>query len=358
MMKSTKNKMWLCLLLACVLAFSLCSCSDGGQPTSSQSAGSGGGASAEDFTPVQWRMANMHPNDSFVTEMDQQLCKDIEEATEGRVSITLYTDSQLGDYTSVFEEIMVGSIEMAHITPVEAYDSRLIGAYLPYLAFEFSDMKEVLSPDNYLFQTCADIERGLGIELLGFFVEGFNGIGSAKQVTEPGVPGANKQAMIRVAAMDTYTTCNEVLGFQTSNIPYSDTYTAIQTNLVDGWAGGPPNLNYLYFRDVIKYFYDYRQCCEVNNYHVNASAFGALLPEDQAAIRELCYAACEKSFELAEADTQKYKDMLRDANVEVVEFTEAEYEAMATAVREEAWPQLADSFTQEFLDSLLASLPA
>ncbi len=32
------------------------------------------------------------------------------------MNITLYPDSQLGDYLSVFDELMVGSIEMAHIS--------------------------------------------------------------------------------------------------------------------------------------------------------------------------------------------------------------------------------------------------
>ena len=189
-------------------------------------------------------------------------------------------------------------------------------------------------------------------------IEGFNGIGSAIEITDPAVPGANKHTMMRVANMNTYVTSSEALGFQTANIPYSDTYTAIQTNLADGWTGGPPNLNYLYFRDVINYFYDYRQCAEVNNYQVNAAAFNSLLPQDQEAIRELCAAACEESFARAEADGEIYKQMLRDYGVEVVEFTDEEYAAMAAYVQENAWPQLADSFTQEFLDGVEASLPA
>ena len=347
-----KIKKWLSLVLACGMILALCACGGGGSTEAPAS------QNPEDFTPVEWRMANMHPADSFVTEMDQKLCDDIYEATEGRVKITLYADSQLGDYLSVFEEVMVGSIEMSHTTPVESYDSRLIGAYLPYLSFNYEDMKTGLSPDNYLFQTCSEIYRGLGMELLGFFIEGFNGIGSAIEITDPAVPGANKHTMVRVANMNTYVTSSEALGFQTANIPYSDTYTAIQTNLADGWTGGPPNLNYLYFRDVINYFYDYRQCAEVNNYQVNAAAFNSLLPQDQEAIRELCAAACEESFARAEADGETYKQMLRDYGVEVVEFTDEEYAAMAAYVQENAWPQLADSFTQEFLDGVEASLPA
>ena len=82
---------------------------------------------------VVWRMANQHPEGSIAAVADQEVCDAIYEATEGRVKIDLYLNNALGDYLSVFDEVMIGSIEMAHISTNEAYDSRLLGTFLPYL---------------------------------------------------------------------------------------------------------------------------------------------------------------------------------------------------------------------------------
>jgi TRAP-type C4-dicarboxylate transport system substrate-binding protein len=344
----------------------LCLAACGGSDDSGNTPSSGGNTSptgdasassepADGFTPVEWRMANQHPLDSFVTAADQEIIEEIKEATEGRVNITLYPDSQLGDYLSVFDELMVGSIEMAHISVNEAYDSRLLGTFLPYLATGYEQLESIYSPDAYLFQTMHEIEAGLGIELMGFFCEGFDGVGTDAELTDPAVIGAEKGVLIRVPAMDTFAKCNIELGFRTSTIPYSDTYTSIQTGIVDGWAGGPANLNYLYFRDVLKYYYDYQQVQEATHILISQAAFESLLPEDQEAIRSIIQEKCAGSIELAQADEGKYKDLLETEGVTVVEFTDEERAAFAKAVRDNVWPELAETFTQEFLDNVLAS---
>lgn len=311
---------------------------------------------AKNFKPVNWRMANQHPSDSFVTHADREMIEEIKAATEGRVNITLYPDSQLGDYLSIFDEMMLGSVEMGHISVNEAYDSRLLGTFLPYLATGYDQLTSIYSPDAYLFNALHEIEAKLGIELMGFFCEGFDGIGTDVELKDAAVIGNEKGALLRVPAMDTFAKCNLTLGFRTSTIPYSDTYTAIQTGIVDGWAGGPANLNYLYFRDVLKYYYDYQQVQEATHVLINASAFSSLLLEDQEAIREIIQNKCAASIELAQEDEVKYKNLLEEAGIKVVEFTDEERAAFADAVRTKVWPELAKTFTQEFLDNVLASV--
>ena len=340
------------LVVICILVLGQTAC--GGAASSDSSTSSDADATAN-FEPVEWRMANQHPVDSFATEADKKIIDEIQKATDGRVKITLYPDSQLGDYMSVFDELMVGSIEMGHISVNEAYDSRLLGTFLPYLATGYDQLQSIYSPDAYLFKTLHDVEGGLGIELMGFFCEGFDGVGSSKELTDPAAVGAEKGILLRVPAMDTFAKCNIELGFRTSTIPYSDTYTSIQTGIVDGWAGGPANLNYLYFRDVIKYFYDYQQVQEATHIMISKAAYDSLLPQDQEAIRTIIQQECADSIALAQQDEQKYKDLLKDEGITVVEFSDEERAAFAKAVRDNVWPELAKTYTQEFLDGVLAS---
>ncbi|QEN09620.1 hypothetical protein EXM22_17120 [Oceanispirochaeta crateris] len=356
-MKDSAKKLG-ALLLCCILISVFSACGGGKKSTSNASADgekSTNLTSTDDFIPVEWRMANQHPNDSFVTLADKEIIDSIKEATDGRVNITLYPDNQLGDYMSVFDEIMFGSVEMGHISVNSAYDSRLLGTFLPYLATGYDQLATIYSPDSYLFKTIHEIESKLGIELMGFFCEGFDGVGTDVELTDAAVVGAEKGALIRVPAMDTFAECNIELGFRTTTIPYSDTYTSIQTGLADGWAGGPANLNYQYFRDVLNHFYDYQQVQEATHILISKTAFEKLLPEDQESIRTIIQDKCLDSISLAQEDEGKYKTLLEESGVTVVEFSDSERATFADAVRANVWPKLAQTFTQEFLDNVLAS---
>ena len=335
----------LAILIGLLMLLGLVAC--GGTPKTS--------SEENRFTPVEWRMANQHPEGSIAAIADQEVCDAIYKATDGRVKVTLYLNNALGDYLSVFDEIMIGSIEMGHISTNEAYDSRLLGTFLPYLATGYEQLPNLYSPSGYLFTTLHDdVYDKLGIELMGFFCEGFDGICSRVELTDPAVVGAEKGCLLRVPGMETFIECNLMLGFRTTTIPYSDTYTAMQTGLCDGASGVPANLGYLNFRDVMKYYYDYQQIQEATSFLINKKALESLLPEDQETIRKIIQDKCTESFELAQNDEQKYKEMLTAEGIIVVEFTEEERAEFARACREKVWPKLAETFTAEFIDGCLA----
>lgn len=310
----------------------------------------------ENFKPVHWRMSNQHPDGNIADTADREMIEEIRKATEGRVNITLYNNNQLGDYLSVFEEVMLGSIEIHHGSTNEGYDSRVLGPFLPYLATGYESLAKVYSPDSYLFKTLHDeVYTKLGMELMGFFCEGFDGIGSKTELKDPAVIGAEKGILLRVPAMETFNQCNIMLGFRTTSIPFADTYTSIQTGLADGASGVPANMFYLLFRDVIKYFYDYQQVQEATSILINKAAFDKLLPEDQEAIRTIIQKKCAESIELAKADETKYKNMLREAGITVVEFTDEQRQAFADECHKVVWPKLAETYTKEFLEGVMAT---
>ena len=133
-------------------------------------------------------------------------------------------------------------------------------------------------------------------------------------------------------------------------------FAAIQTGVVDGWMGGPPNLNYLNYRDLIKYYYQYNFTHEATQIYMNQKKFQSLLPEDQKVLEEAIQKQCAGSLASAKADDDKYNKLMADMGIKVHYFTTEELELMAKGVRENVWPKLAKTYTQEFLDQLLDSL--
>lgn len=321
------------------LSIVLVSCTQGGKASVQES---------QNNESVTLRFANQHPTDSFMTAVDQEICEKISEATEGRVNFKLYPDSALGDYPSVFEEVMVGSIEMAHTSIPETYGAVMAASMNPYLGTDFDTLKKAYRKDGFLYSQVSDAMNSVGVHTFGFFCEGFNGVATNKEINAPAEVGVDKGVIVRVPTLDTFTLPIQLLGFRTSTIAYADTYTAIQTGVVDGWHGGPPNLNYLYFRDVINHYYYYMMNQEATQIYINQEVFDSFLPEDQEAITRIIDEALDSTYDLAKEDDRKYMDMLEQEGVKITIFTDEERQAIAEAVRKEIWPKLASVMGEDF----------
>lgn len=89
---------------------------------------------------------------------------------------------------------------------------------------------------------------------------------------------------------------------------------------------------------------------------MNEKVFQSLLPQDQEAITKIIQEECDNSFELAAADDQKYMDLMREAGIEVIEFTDEERAAIADDIRENVWPELAKNLGQDFVEQITEML--
>ena len=346
------------IILAGAMVLSMAACGNGqsANTTATKEQNTGGSEATADFTPVELRMANQHSSDTIANQLDQEICDRIAEETDGRIKITLYSDSSLGDYTKVFDELMLGSIEVAHISPVETYDSRVSATMLPYLAFSYDDLLKVYDTEGYLFGQLNEALSALGIKLTGVFCEGFNGIGSMQELTNANVAGQDKGIICRSPMMDVYALCLQDLGFRVSSMPYSDTYTAMQTGVVAGLAGATAQVNYLSFRDIIKAYYDYRYIQEATMIMFNQKVWDSFLPEDQATIQNIINETCEKAVTLAEETNNDYMDKLEAEGIAVYKFTDDELAAFSASCRENVWSQLAKNYPEGFLDAVKENL--
>lgn len=310
-------------------------------------------------SPVQaaaLRYATQHPIDYRAQAAAEAIKAEVEEKTQGRVKITIYPANQLGDWTQIYDEVMMGTIDIANTTVPEAYDPKTAAGFLPYLARDYDELAKVFAPDAFLPKTMAEIQANQGIKFLGYYCEGFSGIGLTKPAIEPTNPKVDKGVLCRVPGNDAFKLPTEYLGYRTATIPYADTFAAIQTGVVDGWMAGPPNLNYLNYRDLIKYYYQYNLTHEATQFYMNEDCFNSLSQDDQKVLVEAFQKQTLKSIQDAREDDEMYIRLMREYGIEITLFSDAELAAMASAVRENVWPQLAKSYGKDFLDSLLKSI--
>ena len=223
--------------IALSLVLSLAGCGGGGGDT-------GDAAEYAADNPITLRLASDAPKEHIATGLNNDACAMVEERTEGRVKVQYFPSSQLGDYLTVYEEIVRGTIDLAQITIPESIDARLGAPYLPFYALNYDDVKRLYAPDSFLCQQIGAITEEANVKFLGIVLEGFIGMGYIKEPTDMFTPGTNKHVKSRSPSMVTFFQPMEDLGFGPVSIPYGEVPTAIQTKVVDGWVGGTPNMNY------------------------------------------------------------------------------------------------------------------
>ena len=99
-------------------------------------AGAEGGAKTYEL-----RLSSEYSEDNHQTIALRDAAKKIEELTGGNVKITVYPNTQLGDYTVVYGQVMSGDIDMCACPIASSFDRRIDVLTLPYLATDFLELR-------------------------------------------------------------------------------------------------------------------------------------------------------------------------------------------------------------------------
>jgi len=302
------------------------------------------------------KVAGNLPLESRSTLSLVRIAEKVEKATNGRIKMDIFPMDQLGDYTQVFEEIQKGTIEMGLIFIPSQYDVMLEIGYLPFLAENYEDVRKQLSPGSYVYSITDKSISKLGIKLLRIYGEGFIGVGSAKKPKNYADPKADKGILIRVPPLSVYKETAHDMGYRTTSLPYSDTYSAIQTGICDGWDGGSAENNYRIFRDVINFYIPYNDLFDYTAFLINQEIWDSISTEDQKIISEAVDYETEKGFAGLKNADEKYIKMMAEEGIEILEITPEQRKALAEHIRNVTWPKFEEKFGKDVLDKVKESL--
>lgn len=311
-------------------------------------------SSQADAGTVRLKLSGQYAVEHMTTKLMRDFAKKVEERSNGEIKIRVYPASQLGDYTQVYEELRRGTIDMAVISIPSQFDTRLEAVYMHYLAMDYDEARRVYSPGSNMFKLVEEVNDGLGIKFLAFNVEGFGGFGTTKLPDNLDDPAGNKNLLMRVPPMAVFQIPCADENFQTVSIPFAELYTALQTGVADGWSGGPAMVNYVQFRDVIKYFIVCNNFFESNSYMMSKKVWEKLSPEHQRIIRECALEISRESFVQSEKDDIEYLTKMEEHGINVIRFTPQQLKAWAELCRNVSWKKMEDRLTKEVIDSLLA----
>lgn len=300
---------------------------------------------------ITLRLSGQHTIDDPNTHALHSIRDEIEAADVG-LSVRVFPANQLGDYTLVYEDIVRGSVDMAHLSVPSQLDPNLEANFFPFLVSDYDEMRRIYSPGSCYYQAYTEMQANLGVRLLGIVPEGFIGVALSRPGENLFQAGTEKGVLIRVPPIDTFNVGAAAMGFRGTTIAYADLYPALQSGLADGWVGGTAALNYYGFRDVVSEFIPYRAYVEATAYVISERTWDRLNDAQREVVSNAFANAAQEAMERAEEKDAHYLARLEEIGIKVHDFSGETAEQFVADVRARAWPQLEERFGDELIACL------
>jgi len=296
-----------------------------------------------------WKISQGIAEDHPAAARCKQYAKLVEEKSGGRIKMTYFPSGALGDWMEQIEANRMGTLEIGLNAGSTSYDPRTNLIFMPYLFATWDEARAGIGSKGWLTPIFDDLYSGIGLKVLGIYLNAWDGMAFTKRVKEVvKTPEQFKGIKMRVPPIRIFEVYIPTLGFISTPIAYSETFTALQTGIVDARSACPAVEAYV-MRDALSYWLASRDAFEYWFLTVNKKLWEGLSKEDKAILSDAADKVMAEQALAAEKDENEFKKKLEAAGVKVYETSQQEWEEGAKVVREKAWPKI----QSELLGSVL-----
>ena len=353
-------KKLLALALSGAMLLSLAACGDNSS-TSQSSASSTGGSAATSGEAFSWdtyegiTITFGHANATSETNniMVDNWMDAVEEATQGKVQFDYYPGGQLGTYVEIIEQIDTGALNMS------ISDMSLFESYTP----EFAILYAPFIIDSY--EHAEAIAYGEALDLLkGYLAEDTNTywlgtIMNGKRIVATNVPINSvedcKGVVIRVPEAQVYSDTFSLLGMSPTPMSLTDTYTGIQTGVVNGFECPAQAIYNGGYHKIAPYIWKSGHMYSFQGWTAN-QAFWDGLPQEVRDTLVQCWNDLQDDYnDLLIGEEDEIYQKMTDEGATVVEFADRQ---QLIDLCSGYWGEKAESIgprAQEFLDAINAA---
>jgi tripartite ATP-independent transporter DctP family solute receptor len=230
------------------------------------------------------------PLDTPYGEAMQEFQRIVQEGSDGRIEVQLFPSAQLGALAEQLANVQSGAQEMTLISP--AYSSQFFPQLnvleLPFLVTSWDEAETMLNSDAFA-TLMADAEDVIGVKLVGNFPYGFRNVANHSHAVA-GLADM-KGLKLRTQASPVHIAAFEAMGASPVAIDWSETYQAVQTNVVDGLENANSVLIANKYPEIAPYVSVTRHLFGMLLVAMNADVYNSLSAEDQALVGEAIAAA-------------------------------------------------------------------
>ncbi len=239
----------------------------------------------------------------------------MEKATGGKVKVNIYAADQLtnGNQSEGIQALMNGDpvqISMHSNLIYSAFDPRFNVVSLPFIYDSVEDADAKF--DGEAGEKLKEILGEYGLHCMGIAENGFreltNSVREVKSVDDM------KNLKIRVAGSNLLMECYKKWGADATNLNWSETYTALQQNTVEGQENPLPAIDAASVQEVQPYCSMWDAIYDCLFFCINQEIYDGLTPEQQAVVDEAGQKAVEYERYINRSGDEEIMNRWKDKN--------------------------------------------
>lgn len=273
---------------------------------------------------TKWVMASGYPDDSYFTENIRQFIAEIEEKTDGELTIDLRSNSSLIPHDSIKRAVQSGQVQIGEVRlavygnedPMYDLDN------MPNLVTTYDEAWKLMEVQKPYFD---EIFEGNGMRVLTYAPWPGQGFHTKQPVTS--LEDLQGQRL-RIYSRPTQR-MGEMLGMDATILPFAEIPQAFSTGLIESlWTSAQTGTDVQVW-DYVDHFTYTGSMHNKNAIIVNERAFQALDEEVQQIVIAAGEAATERGWELSKQASEAREQMLRDHGIETAQAPADVMEKMA-----------------------------
>ena len=274
-----------------------------------------------DWPEMTWNFACSTTETSTWADGGRKFGELMEKATGGKVKVNIYAADQLtnGNQSEGIQALMNGDpvqISMHSNLIYSAFDPRFNVVSLPFIYDSYDDADAKF--DGEAGEKLKEILGEYGLHCMGIAENGFRELTNSKH--EVKTVDDMKNLKVRVAGSNLLMECYKRWGADATNMNWSETYTALQQNTVEGEENPLPAIDAASVQEVQPYCSMWDAIYDCLFFCINQDIYDALTPEQQAVVDECGQKAVEYERYINRSSDDEIKARWADKNG--VTFTE------------------------------------
>ncbi|WP_085918872.1 TRAP transporter substrate-binding protein [Halomonas sp. CSM-2] len=277
----------------------------------------------------------------------------LEKRTDGRITVNVFPNSQLGDDVQMLEMLQTGTLDMTYPSSSAAtgYVEELAVFDLPFLLPSREAAVEVLQSDVAL--ELLEGFEGSGLKPLAFSENGYRQLSnSARPVETPedvaglDVRGLSVRTMENPVHLDIW----ETLGANPTPMAFGELFSAMEQGVVDGQENPWSTILTSNFHEVQDYGTETRHVYTPFIMMLSERTWDSMAPEYQELVMEAARQSAEYEIQLsAEYDTWS-REQLEERGMQITRLNDEQLAAFQEAVQpvyEEWAPRIGEELIQD-----------
>ncbi|WP_303968573.1 TRAP transporter substrate-binding protein [Sporosarcina ureae] len=292
-----------------------------------------------------------HPVQDALLEFE----KSLEEKSDGKFDVQVFPASQLGNATELLEQVRRGDATMGlgastHFTQTTPE----LAIWESFFLFDDAEHARRVLDGKAGQETLKPLES-MGITGLGYMEMGFRNFSNSKRPVEKvedlkglKIRGYNP---IQIKAW-------EPLGVSLTNLSWSELFTSLQQNLIDGQESATTSFYTEKFYEAQEYYTLTKHIYTNYPWYINTEFLGKLSDEDRSLLESEVAAAIDKERELMAKNEEEMLEELPGLGVEVNELSMGERQKMGKIMNEAISKDIIDQTGKDLYDMVMEEVEA